>query len=55
MSTWLNVDVPATQVAEWVGHSVEMLLKVYAKCLDGHDEIARCRVQEALSHRSAGT
>lgn len=51
VSTWLNGGVPATQVAEWAGHSVEVLLKVYAKCLDGHDEIARRRVQEALGHR----
>ena len=28
------------------------LLKVYAKCLDGQDEIARRRVQEALGHHS---
>ena len=55
LSTWLNGGVPATQVAEWAGHSVEVLLKVYAKCLDGHDEISRCRVQEALGHRSADT
>ena len=44
--------VPATQVAEWAGHSVEVLLKVYATCLDGQDEIARRRVQEALGHHS---
>jgi integrase len=50
VSTWLNGGVPATQVAEWAGHSVEVLFKVYAKCLDGHDEVARCRVQEALGH-----
>lgn len=50
VSTWLNGGVPATQVAEWAGHSVEILLKVYAKCLDGRDEVARRRVQEALGH-----
>jgi integrase len=50
VSTWLNGGVPATQVAEWAGHSVEVLLKVYAKCLDGHDEVARRRVQEALGY-----
>ena len=55
VSTWLNGGVPATQVAEWAGHSVEVLLKVYAKCLDGHDGIARRRVQEALGHRSPYT
>ena len=50
VSTWLNGGVPPAQVAEWAGHSVEVLLKVYAKCLDGQDEIARRRVQEALGH-----
>ncbi|MGH3841671.1 MAG: tyrosine-type recombinase/integrase [Pseudonocardiaceae bacterium] len=50
VSTWLNGGVPATQVAEWAGHSVEVLLKVYAKCLDGHEEVARRRVQEALGY-----
>ena len=37
-----------TQVAEWAGHSVEVLLRVYAKCLDGQDEIARRRIVAAL-------
>jgi integrase len=35
VSTWLNGGVPATQVAEWAGHSVAVLLDVYAKCLEG--------------------
>ncbi|WP_337819601.1 hypothetical protein [Pseudonocardia sp. Ae707_Ps2] len=51
MSTWLNGGVPATQVAEWAGHSVEVLLKVYAKCLDGQDTVARQRVEDALGGR----
>jgi integrase len=55
VSTWLNGGVPATQVAEWAGHSVEVLLKVYAKCLDGHEEIARSRVQQALGHHNVAT
>ena len=40
--------VPATQVAEWAGHSVHVLLKVYAKCIEGQDEAARRRIEEAL-------
>jgi hypothetical protein len=28
VSTWLNAGVPPTQVAEWAGHSVGVLLKV---------------------------
>lgn len=50
VSTWLNGGVPPTQVAEWAGHSVEILLKIYAKCLDGGDEVLRQRIQDALGH-----
>jgi integrase len=32
VSTWLNGGVPPTQVVEWAGHSVAVLLRVYAKC-----------------------
>ena len=48
VSLWLNAGVPATQVAEWAGHSVHVLLKVYAKCIDGQDEAARQRIERAL-------
>lgn len=48
VSTWLNAGVGAPQVAEWAGHSVEMLLSTYAKCIDGQEELARKRIQEAL-------
>lgn len=50
VSTWLNGRVPPTTVAEWAGHSVEILLKIYAKCLDGSDAAIRRRVQVALGH-----
>jgi hypothetical protein len=33
VSTWLNAGVPATWVAEWAGHSVEVLMRVCAKCI----------------------
>jgi integrase len=49
LSTWLNGGVAATQVAEWAGHSVEILLRVYAKCLEGQDEIAKRRITAALA------
>lgn len=48
VSTWLNGGVPPTQVAEWAGHSVAVLLQVYAKCLVGQDTLARRRVEAAL-------
>jgi hypothetical protein len=41
--------VPATQVAEWAGHSVHVLLRVYAKCIVGQDEVARRRIEETLT------
>jgi integrase len=50
VSTWLNGGVPPTTVAEWAGHSVEVLLRTYAKCLDGGDALIRRRVQAALGH-----
>ncbi len=37
VSTWLNSGVPPTKVATWAGHSVDILLKIYAKCIDGDD------------------
>ncbi|MFE3451574.1 tyrosine-type recombinase/integrase [Nonomuraea sp. NPDC059194] len=48
VSTWLNAGVPATQAAEWAGHSVEVLLRIYAKCVVGQDEAAKRRIAEAL-------
>jgi hypothetical protein len=48
VSTWLNGGIPPAQVAEWAGHSVAILLKIYAKCLDGQDAIAKRRIEEAL-------
>ena len=55
VSTWLNGGVPPTTVAEWAGHSVEVLLTIYAKCLDGTDAAVRQRVQTALGHTAPGS
>lgn len=48
LSTWLNAGVPPKQVAEWAGHSVEVLLRTYAKCMVGQDEASRRRIADAL-------
>ncbi len=48
LSTWLNGGVYPTQVAEWAGHSVDVLLRIYAKCVVGQDELAKRRITEAL-------
>jgi hypothetical protein len=33
---------------EWAGHSVDVLLRIYAKCLDGTHDAARHWIEEAL-------
>lgn len=48
VSLWLNAGVPATEVAERAGHSVEVLLRVYAKCLDEGEGVANNRIAAAL-------
>lgn len=48
VSTWLNAGVPAPQVAEWAGHSVEVLLSIYAKCVDGDAAEHRAKIAAAL-------
>lgn len=53
VSTWLNASVAAPQVAEWAGHSVQMLLSTYAKCIDGKEGQDRKRIDEALKWRES--
>jgi len=48
VSTWLNGGVEPTRVAEWAGHSIAVLLRVYAKCIAGQEATARHRVDLAL-------
>jgi hypothetical protein len=55
VSTWLNGGVPATTAAEWAGHSVEVLLRIYAKGLHGGDALVRRRVQAALGYDDTAT
>jgi len=44
----LNSGVPGPKVAEWAGHSVEILYRVYAHCLDGEDDRWYERMERAL-------
>ena len=47
--TWrLNSGVPATEVAAWAGHSVEMLMRVYARCVAGLEGVWIGRMDQAL-------
>jgi integrase len=44
----LNAGTPATLVAEWAGHTVEVLYRIYAHCLDGDDERWFTHMEQAL-------
>ncbi|GDY32993.1 tyrosine-type recombinase/integrase [Gandjariella thermophila] len=48
VSTWLNAGVPVTEVAARAGHSVAVLLNVYAKCMDGQREHINRKIDDAL-------
>jgi hypothetical protein len=41
--------VRATEVARRAGHSVAVLLKIYARCIDGQADAANKRITDALS------
>lgn len=51
VSTLLNNGVAPTTVAAQAGHSVEILLRIYAKCMDGELAILRLRMREAFNYR----
>lgn len=54
VSTWLASGVEATQVAKWAGHSVAVLMRIYAKCLDDREDAAKRRIEAMFSEERAG-
>jgi hypothetical protein len=48
MSFGTAQGVPATEVARRAGHSVVVLLKIYAHCIDGQADAANKRIADAL-------
>jgi hypothetical protein len=57
--TWrLNSGVPATEVAAWAGHFVEVLMRVYARCVTWLEDVWISRMDDALrmdgNHQEAG-
>jgi len=44
----LTAGAPGPQVAEWAGHSVEVLYRIYAHCIDGDDERWHKRMEDLL-------
>lgn len=47
-SNWINAGVPLPEVADRLGHSVEMLLSTYAHCIEGGAETANAILEGAL-------
>ena len=50
VSTSSNAGVAAPQAAAWAGHGVDVLLKIYAKTIEGQEGIARQRIEDTLDH-----
>jgi integrase len=48
VSQWLNSGVPAPEVAARAGHSVDVLLKINAKCIDGQEQEMNERIMQGL-------
>lgn len=48
VSLWLNSGVPATDVAERAVHGVDVLLRVYASCIDGSEASSNQRITDGL-------
>jgi integrase len=47
--TWrLNSGVPPTEVAAWAGHSVDVLMRVYARCMTGLEYVWIARMDDTL-------
>jgi integrase len=47
--TWrLNSGVPPTEVAAWAGHSVDVLMRVYARCMTGLEDVWIARMDDTL-------
>ena len=53
VSTWLNATGDPAQVAEWAGHSVNVLMQVYAECVSGRQEANKRRIFDATRLLSA--
>ncbi|WP_285504186.1 hypothetical protein [Actinokineospora sp. NBRC 105648] len=49
VSTWLAAGVPVAEVAERAGHAVDVLLKAYAKGLDGQLDGSNSPIDDWLS------
>ncbi|MFC8720123.1 hypothetical protein [Kitasatospora sp. NPDC057198] len=53
VSLALNSGVDPTEVARRAGHSVVVLLRVYAKCLHGTESYSNALISQGLARRSS--
>ena len=51
LSLWLASGAPPAEVAARAGHSVRVLLTIYAHCIPGCDQIASQQIEQALRPR----
>jgi integrase len=54
VSTWLKATADPAQVAEWAGHTVDVLMRVYAKFVAGQQDEAKRRILEATKPPRSG-
>ncbi len=54
MTLGLNAGVPAPEVARRAEHGVAVLLRVYAGCIDGHEQLWNNRIDDGLHDDTAG-
>lgn len=45
LTSWLNAGIPAPQVAEWAGNSVQILHATYARCIVGQKAALHQRIE----------
>jgi integrase len=54
VTNWLNASADPAQVAAWAAHRVNVLLRVYLRCVTGRDEIAKQRIEQAMARELDG-
>ncbi|MFL6122201.1 tyrosine-type recombinase/integrase [Actinophytocola sp.] len=55
VSTWLTGGVDPATVSEWAGHSLSVLMEIYAACLYGQDVVALRLMHQSFGHKPEGS
>ncbi|MER5504171.1 site-specific integrase [Streptomyces sp. NPDC002766] len=51
ITNWLNAGVPVAEVARRAGNSPEVILRRYAGCIDGHEDLNNKKIEKAMGWR----